>query len=170
LILKSLQEAQMNEQTLQASTADDTVRKHMWGALAIALIPYPWVDMAALSALQLNMLNNLAKLYQVEFSKERGKSLIAALAGGSAAASIAANVGSLFKAVPLYGLIQSVGSATLYGASTYAVGKVFIQHFESGGTFLNFDPEKVKEYYGRYYIDGASEISKPSSRHTGLQP
>jgi uncharacterized protein (DUF697 family) len=160
----------MNEQAIRASTADDTVRKHMWGALAIAFIPYPWIDMATLSALQLNMLHSLAKLYETEFSEERGKSLIAALAGGSAAVSISANVGSLFKAIPLYGLIQSVGSASLYGASTYAVGKVFIQHFESGGTFLNFDPEKVKEYYARYYIDGVRKISKPSSRHTGLQP
>jgi hypothetical protein len=32
-------------------------------------------------------------------------------------------------------------------AATYAVGQVFIQHFESGGTFLDFDPDKVREHF-----------------------
>jgi hypothetical protein len=32
-------------------------------------------------------------------------------------------------------------------ASTYAVGRVFIQHFESGGTFLDFDPDKVRAHF-----------------------
>jgi len=31
------------------------------------------------------------------------------------------------------------------GAYAWALGKVFIQHFQSGGTFLDFDAEKVKE-------------------------
>jgi len=33
------------------------------------------------------------------------------------------------------------------GAATYAIGKVFVRHFASGGTFLTFNPEKVKDYY-----------------------
>jgi hypothetical protein len=36
-------------------------------------------------------------------------------------------------------------------AFTYAVGKVFQQHFASGGTFLTFDPEKVKGYFASQY-------------------
>ena len=44
----------------------------------------------------------------------------------------------------------------LAGATTYAVGKVFIQHFESGGTFLNFNPDSVKEYYETMFKEGQS--------------
>ena len=40
------------------------------------------------------------------------------------------------------------------GASTYAVGQVFIQHFESGGTFLDFDPDKVKAYFAEQVEKG----------------
>ena len=29
------------------------------------------------------------------------------------------------------------------------MGKVFIQHFESGGTFLDFDPDKVRSYFSK---------------------
>jgi len=35
--------------------------------------------------------------------------------------------------------------ATLGGASTYAIGRVFKQHFEKGGTLEDFDPKKVAD-------------------------
>jgi hypothetical protein len=39
-------------------------------------------------------------------------------------------------------------------ASTWATGKVFIRHFESGGTFLDFDPAKARAYYAEEYEAG----------------
>ena len=42
------------------------------------------------------------------------------------------------------------------GATTYAVGKVFTQHFESGGTFLTFDAAKVREYFETQFKEGKS--------------
>jgi hypothetical protein len=50
--------------------------------------------------------------------------------------------------VPVFG--QLVGWATMpafAAAATYAVGKVFDQHFAAGGTFLTFDPKKVQDYF-----------------------
>jgi hypothetical protein len=49
------------------------------------------------------------------------------------------------------------------GASTYALGKVFIQHFESGGTFLDFDPEKVKEHFATLYKEGENIATTPKT-------
>jgi hypothetical protein len=50
--------------------------------------------------------------------------------------------------IPVVGtLLGGVAMPVLSGASTYAVGKVFIQHFASGGTFLTFDPAAVREYF-----------------------
>ena len=43
---------------------------------------------------------------------------------------------------------------TQRSVSTWALGKVFIQHFESGGTFLDFDPEEVKEYFKAQFEEG----------------
>jgi uncharacterized protein (DUF697 family) len=63
--------------------------------------------------------------------------------------------GSLIKAIPVIGQIAGLFSAPiLYGASTYATGKVYNQHFASGGTFLTFDPEKVKDYYTKMFEEG----------------
>ncbi|MEZ5671856.1 MAG: hypothetical protein R3E08_05540 [Thiotrichaceae bacterium] len=40
------------------------------------------------------------------------------------------------------------------GAATYAIDKVFVQHFESGGTFLDFDPEAVREHFAAEFAKG----------------
>ncbi len=46
------------------------------------------------------------------------------------------------------------------GAITYAVGQVYIQHFESGGTFLDFDPKKVKAYFMDQFQNGKKMAKK----------
>ena len=53
------------------------------------------------------------------------------------------------------------------GASTYAIGQVFIQHFESGGTFLDFEPAKVREYFRRQFGRGRDLASEA---HGSLAP
>ncbi|MDA9872758.1 hypothetical protein N9C25_00915 [Saprospiraceae bacterium] len=35
----------------------------------------------------------------------------------------------------------------LSGASSNATGEVFKKHFETGGTFLDFDPDRFNKYY-----------------------
>jgi hypothetical protein len=55
---------------------------------------------------------------------------------------------SLGKLIPGVGQTLASGSAALLnGAATYAVGKVFVQHFAAGGTFLTFDPEAVRDFF-----------------------
>jgi uncharacterized protein (DUF697 family) len=131
------------------------IRNHLLASVGMGLIPIPLVDLAGLAGIQLNMLRKLAKTYDVPFSEEKGKSLIAALLGGGIPSLGAESVISFVKTVPLVG--QTVGSLTMpviAGASTYAVGKVFVQHFASGGTFLNFNPEQVREYYAQMFAKG----------------
>jgi ELWxxDGT repeat protein len=40
-----------------------------------------------------------------------------------------------------------VALPSTYAAVTYAIGRVFVTHFEAGGTFLDFDPNKTREYF-----------------------
>ena len=47
------------------------------------------------------------------------------------------------------------------GASTYAVGKVFHQHFASGGTFLDFDAEKTRGYFSQLFEQGKKVAAEP---------
>ena len=114
------------------------------------------------------MLHRLAQLYKVEFSENLGKSALAALLGGAIPVSFSFNLVSFVKWVSVYGLAAGMVSTALFGsASTYAVGKVFIQHFESGGTFLNFEPEQEKEYYAQQFEKKEEEIRKS---FVGIRP
>lgn len=141
--------------------ADATIKKHMLAALAVGLVPMPWVDLAGLAGLQLNLVRSLAKIYAVEFSSQIGKSAVGALLGGGIPVSLSANLGSLAKGLPGLGWIVGGTSAAVFGAaSTYALGKVFAQHFESGNTLLTFDPAAAKAYYAQQYEQGKAEVRK----------
>ena len=138
------------------SRALGTVRKYVYGAMAVGLVPVPLVDLAGLTALQIKMVHSIAKIYDVPFKTDIGKSTIASLLGSLGPVTIARGTfGSLVKAIPVVGPIAGIATQpVLAGAFTYAVGKVFIQHFEAGGTFLNFNPKKVKEYFAEQFKEG----------------
>ncbi len=141
------------------------LRHHVWGAMGVGLIPVPIVDILALTGIQLNMLRKLAEFYGIPFFKDIAKNLLSSLLGSALPVAVAPGLAaSLMKFIPVIG--QTVGALTMpivAGAATYAVGKVFIQHFASGGTFLTFEPEKVKAYYEEMFKEGremASEMKK----------
>tara|TARA_B100000614_G_scaffold260172_1_gene286424 strand:+ start:1431 stop:1958 length:528 start_codon:yes stop_codon:yes gene_type:complete len=126
----------------------------------LGLVPVPMVDLVGLATIQLEMLARLTKLYEIPFRKNVGKSLIASLVGGVLPVSVVPGTFSLLKAVPLIG--WATGAATmslLGGAATYAVGKVFVAHFEAGGNLLNFDPEAMKEYFAEQFEEGKTVAS-----------
>jgi len=125
------------------------VKRHSMYSAGAGLLPVPWLDLAAITAIQVKMLNDLSKVYGVPFAQERGKSLVSALIGGIVPTKAGYGAaGSFVKGIPgvgsILGMVVMPGFAA---ASTWAVGKVFIQHFASGGTFLDFDPDKVREHY-----------------------
>jgi uncharacterized protein (DUF697 family) len=141
--------------------AEKIIRNHIYGAMGVGLIPVPLVDVVALTGVHLNMLRKLAKLYNIPFSKDTGKNLIASLLGGTIPVSVSGTLASMVKAIPIIG--QTTGALTMpatSGAMTYAVGRVFLQHFESGGTFLNFNPEKVREHYARLFEEGKKVVAE----------
>ena len=151
------------------ASADGLVANYALGSLAVGAIPFPVVDLVALSGLQLKMLHSLAKLYGVDFSEQLGKSLIASLIGGGVPLSVATHLAalgrSLVKTLPGVGTAAGmVGMSVFGGASTYAVGKVFIQHFESGGTLLDFDPKRVKDYYAQQFEKGKETLKKAAPK------
>ena len=44
--------------------------------------------------------------------------------------------------------------SVLSGASTFALGEVFKKHFETGGTFLDFDVDRLKKFYNEKFEKG----------------
>ena len=124
-------------------------RFSLWSGAA-GLIPVPLVDIAAVGGVQIQMLRRLSEIYGVPFSDNRGKSIIASLAGSVLPASTATTTGmgiaSALKIVPGVGTVISALTMPVFSAgATWVIGKVFIQHFASGGTLLNFNPHNYRE-------------------------
>lgn len=118
----------------------------VWAGVA-GLIPVPVADVIAVGGLQLQMLRRLSQVYGVPFSENRGKVLIASLAGTAIPASSGIGAASLLKSVPVVGTaIAALVMPVLSSGATYAIGKVFIQHFDSGGTLLDFNPPDYREF------------------------
>ena len=118
--------------------ADKVINNHVLVSMGAGAIPIPLVDVAAVTAIQLDMIRELSYIYDTDFSESIGKNLITAVAGGTLA-----KVGaSLMKTIPVVGsILGGVGMVALSGASTYAMGQVIISHLRSGGMFSNFDFE-----------------------------
>jgi uncharacterized protein (DUF697 family) len=118
----------------------------IWSGVA-GLLPLPVVDVVAVGGLQVQMLRRISQIYEVPFSENTGKALIAALAGSLIPASSGIGAASSLKFVPIMGpLAAAFVMPALSAGATYAIGKAFIQHFASGGTLLDFNPPDYREF------------------------
>ncbi|MBF0303289.1 MAG: DUF697 domain-containing protein [Desulfamplus sp.] len=137
------------------SKANQIIKNRMIASIAVGMIPFPLIDIAALTGIQMDTVRALAILYDVKFSDDIGKTAIASLTGGLFPVATGPLFSSILKSIPVAGqLIGTLSMPVIAGASTCAVGRVFVQHFESGGTFLTFDPKKVKAYFDEEYEKG----------------
>ena len=125
-----------------------------WAAGA-GIVPIPLLDAFTMSAVQMSMVRKLAELYDIPYNSQIMKSAVAGLIGGVNAAYLG---GSALKMFPVLGIFTLAAMPAINAAINWAVGKVFVQHFESGGTFLDFDPAKVKAYFEEQYREGKLKL------------
>ena len=143
-------------------------RSSAWSAGA-GLIPIPLVDVGAIAAVQVKMIRDLAKVYNVEFPDVRGRALTSGLAGGVLPYLLTVGSSgylfSLAKAIPIVGPVVAIAAMPGFAsAATYAVGKVFAQHFAGGGSLLDFDTEAKKEEIAKEFVDARNEAKKSASK------
>ena len=130
----------------RASAVKVVERFSLWSGAA-GLIPMPLVDLAAVGGVQIQMLRRLSQIYGVPFSKNRGKALIAGFAGTMIPATTGIGMASFVKSVPLIGTaVGGIATPALAVGATYAIGMLFIQHFATGGTLLDFETPDYREF------------------------
>ncbi len=141
--------------------ADTIIRNHVVWSMGAGLIPVLIADIFAVSALQLDMIRQLCRVYNVSFQETQGKAIVTALTSSTLARL---GAGSLVKIIPVVGsYLGGVTVSIFAGASTYALGEVFKKHFDSGGTILDFDPDRLRKYYKEKFEKGkkvAKDIKK----------
>lgn len=154
--MKKYSPAQINSLGLaraRKQEADRITWRNTLYSTGVALLPFPLADAVILMALQVEMLRDIARLYEVEFKENLTVSLIGTLAGFAGTAA-------LIKAIPGLGyLLGGAAAVATAGAGTYATGKVFTHHFSQGGTLLDFDPVKSREFFQREFEAGQRLVS-----------
>ncbi|NKB22976.1 MAG: DUF697 domain-containing protein [Kiritimatiellae bacterium] len=153
--VEEVEKSENQEVNTKELAADNIVKNTMLWTTGVGLVPIPVVDLVAVTGLQLNMLRRICKVYEVKFFKNTAKNIIGSLLGGLFPSTLSRPAAGLIKMIPLVG--PTIGAVTMpifSGASTYAVGRVFIKHFESGGTLLSFCRKKAKKEFEEALREG----------------
>ena len=148
----------------RARHADTIIRNHVIWSMGAGFIPVLVADIFAVSALQLDMIRQMCRVYDINFSETQGKAIVTSLTSSTLARL---GAGSLVKMIPGIGsLLGGVTVSVFAGASTYALGEVFKKHFESGGTILDFDPARLRKMYKEKFEKG-KKVAKEWQKEAG---
>jgi uncharacterized protein (DUF697 family) len=125
------------------------IKRYAAVAGGLGFIPVPLIDAASISSAQYAMIRDISEIYGFETTKDHVRIIVGSMLGGSLPTVLAAaGGGSLIKSIPFVGTIAGVLLVpTLAGAMTIALGRVFSQHFETGGTLLDMDADKLRMHF-----------------------
>jgi len=102
-------------------------------------IPLPVVNFSSVAAIIVRMVKVLSNHYGVPFERDRTRAIVAALMAGAAPTglgTVAASTISYFAPGGLF-VGMAVSSATAV-ACTRTIGRIFVEHLETGATLADF--------------------------------
>lgn len=144
---------------------NDIINSHLGFAMVAGAIPFPVIDVLAVTAIQIDMLAHLARNYEIDFDKERGKSIVSSLVGSTIGSFLGRAGASAVKGIPGIGTLLGIGSQViLSGASTYAIGKAFQGHFQNNGNLFNINLDEMKKKFEEFLKQGET-IAKEKEKH-----
>lgn len=146
----------------RALSAESKIKSYVIASVAAAIVPVPLFDIAAVTAIQLRMIQKLSHLYGTPFSESAVRNVITALAGGVLGYGVGAAVAiSMTKAIPGIGwMLGMVSMPVVAGGTTYAIGRAYLKHFEEGGSVFDFDVESMRSYYEEQFEKGKKLAAK----------
>ena len=149
----------------KVSEANHIIQSHAIWAMGAGVIPLPVVDIVAVTAVQMDMIQQLSTLYNKTYSEISGKAFVSSISS-----SVLARIGaSALKAIPGIGsLIGGVSMSVMSGASTYAVGQVVTRFFEEGIDIEDIDTKFAKKVFEEELEKGksfAQNLKKEKDEH-----
>ncbi|MGN7611412.1 YcjF family protein [Magnetococcales bacterium HHB-1] len=141
--------------------AESIVKDGVIAAMAVGVIPIPLLDIAGIMGISMKMLERLSNLFEIPFSDTVVKEAMISFASGLLPVAAMTGMASLIKSIPGPGSIGGAGAVSvLSGAMVYALGQVFIQHFEDGGTMEDFDVHAVQDQFRNAFEKGKRLVQK----------
>jgi len=145
-------------------SVEDIVSTHVIFAMTAGAIPVPVADIVAVSAIQYDMIKQIAEFHKADYDADKGKTLASSLAG----ATVSRIGASALKAIPGVGTLLGIGSQmVMAGASTYALGKLFDSHYSGSRTLDDFNLDSLKSQYNELLSKGkeyAKDLKKSFSK------
>ena len=121
------------------------VKSYLPWAMSAAAVPLPGIDLAILNGIQVRMLSKLCEEYGLAFNEKTAWSMASALMASVAQNTSSGGLVFLLKFIPGIGVaLGMMALPPVAAASTFALGMAFIEHFEAGGSFMEFDSEKLR--------------------------
>jgi uncharacterized protein (DUF697 family) len=127
------------------------VHRYVVVSAGAVLIPIPIVDTVALAAVHVELIRQITQYYGKEFSEHAARNLLIAIGTSLVPASLGSVVSRrVIRALPLmtHGLAFAAMSAFSAFVS-YALGTLFVEHYESGGTLHTFDVNRLHRVFSR---------------------
>lgn len=129
---------QSADRAKRLAEAKNISRRYVLLASMLALIPVPLIDLAAVLSLQVKLVQDLAKLYNIPFQSHIVRPLFSSVLSGCAVTSGGVLLIAIGKAIPGLGTLVGGGLTGSLAGSTLATSEIFIRHFEAGGTLRDF--------------------------------
>jgi uncharacterized protein (DUF697 family) len=127
---------------LRRARAREVIERHAKYSAVGGLIPLPIVDVASVTAIVVRMARELARLYEVPEGLDRTRAIVLGLIGGTAPVGVGALSTSLLRFVPGANVVSMAVTSIAAAALTRSIGLIFLEHFESGRTLLDFKAER----------------------------
>jgi uncharacterized protein (DUF697 family) len=156
----------------------NAVQRNVYWAMGAGMLPLPLFDLLAITGVQIKMLREISLLYDVSFSENMARKAVMSLLAGVGGVGLGGMIGaSLTKLVPFIGVPLGIASVPIVsGMLTHAVGRIFVMHFEAGGSLLDFDPKAMRGYFEKEYAQSKIIVTRlhkqgePGSPVPGSKP
>ena len=122
------------------------VRRYALMSAAVAgVIPLPGLDVTILAGIHIALIKEITEEYGAVFAEHAARNIVIALAASLVPGTIGSFAGRrLLRALPL--ITPGLGVVAMSASSaavSYALGRVIMAHFETGGTLDNFDVKNL---------------------------
>ncbi len=145
----------------KVAKASEIIKRNMLWSAGAGVLPVPVLELVAVTTVELKLVKELADLYETGYRKDLAKAAVLSLIGSLGSATLGKMLAmSSLRAIPVLGHAVAVASVPAFAAAvTYAIGRVFVAHFETGGTLLDFDSTKVREYFRNEFAAGMKKAA-----------
>lgn len=123
------------------------IRRYVLMSAGAGVIPLPGLDVTVLAGIHIALIKEISEQYGAAFSEHAARNVVMAVAASLVPGTIGSVAGRrLLHALPF--ITPGLGVLALSASSaavSYALGRVIMAHFETGGTLDSFDVENLRK-------------------------